>query len=65
MKKDNPNSPKEIMIKCQLTVPKDALTNPTFRKFIMGDDDKAEAGFTEKEKQELLIAAEKNKLPGA
>ena len=43
MTNDNPNSPKEIVIKCQLTAPKVALTNPTFRKFVMGDEEEAKS----------------------
>ena len=54
MKKDNPNSPKEIVIKCQLTVPKDALTNPTFRKFIMGDDEETKSLKTDEEIENFL-----------
>jgi hypothetical protein len=54
MTKDNPNSPKEIVIKCQLTVPKDALTNPTFRKFIMGDEGETEGLKTDKEVEDFL-----------
>jgi hypothetical protein len=54
MTKDNPNSPKEIVIKCQLTVPKDALTNPTFRKFIMGDDEETKSLKTDEEIENFL-----------
>ena len=54
MKIDNPNSPKEIVIKCQLTVPKDALTNPNFRKFIMGDDEETKSLKTDEEIENFL-----------
>ena len=54
MTKDNPNSPKEIVIKCQLTVPKDALTNPNFWKFIMGDDEETKSLKTDEEIENFL-----------
>lgn len=54
MTKDNSNSAKDIVIKCQLTVPKDALTNPTFRKFILGDDEETKGLKTDKEVEDFL-----------
>ncbi len=54
MTKDNSKSAKDIVIKCQYTVPKDALTNPTLRKFIMGDEGETKGLKTDKEVEDFL-----------
>jgi len=54
MTKDDPNSAKDIVIKCQYAAPKGALTNPTFRKFIMGDEGETKGLKTDKEVEDFL-----------
>lgn len=54
MTKDDPNSAKDIVIKCQYTVPKGALTNHTFRKFITGDEGETKELKTDKEVEDFL-----------
>ena len=54
MRKDNPNSQKDIVIKCQYTVPKGALTNPTFRKFIIEDNGETKSLKTDEEVEVFL-----------
>ncbi len=54
MTKDNSKSVKDIVIKCQYPVPKRALTNPTFIKFIMGDEGETKGLKTDQEVEDFL-----------